>query len=95
MTVKEGNNMQYNKIHNFYSQIKEKFGDNGIWLALFVIMLYDNSNHKFPDYLKEYPQTKEIVEFLEQDELSVQMFINAAKETGFLLMGEETNELER
>ena len=87
--------MQYNKIHNFYSEIKEKFGDNGIWLALFVIMLYDNSNHKFPDYLKEYPQTKEIVEFLEQDELFVQMFINAAKETDFLLMGEETNELER
>ena len=66
--------------YDFYSQIKEKFGDNGIWLALFVIMLYDNSNHKFPDYLKEYPQTKEIVEFLEQDEFFLQTFIKAAKE---------------
>lgn len=73
--------MTYDEIHNFYSQIKEKFGDNSIWFVLFVIMLYDNNNHKFSDYLKEYPQTKEIVEFLEQDELFVQMFINAAKES--------------
>lgn len=86
--------MTYDEIHNFYSQIKEKFGDNGIWFVLFVIMLYDNNNHKFPDYLKEYPQTKEIVEFLEQDELFVQAFINVAKEIGFSLMRGETNELE-
>ena len=85
--------MSYDEVHNFYSQIKEKFGDNGIWFVLFVIMLYDNNNHKFPDYLKEYPQTKEIVEFLEQDELFVQAFINAAKETDFSLMRGETNEL--
>ena len=86
--------MQYDEIHNFYSPIKEKFGDNGIWLALFVIMLYDNNNHKFPDYLKEHTQTKEIVEFLEQDEFFLQTFINAAKETDFSLIGEETNKEE-
>lgn len=73
--------MTYDEVHNFYSQIKEKFGDNGIWFVLFVVMLYNNNNNSFPGYLKEYPQTKEIVEFLEQDEFFLQTFIKAAKES--------------
>lgn len=63
-----------NKIAEFRDEIVDKFGTEGLWTALFLLVQIDMETWTFPDYLHSAP-VKEIAEFIENSEKIKNVFV--------------------
>ena len=68
------------KMDAFKDRFTEKFGEQSIWFALMLLPMIDKKTWKFPDYFSSASYIPEIMKFLEEDDITKELFSNGDSE---------------